>query len=126
MTFSLTLKMQNHCCTPFITTTTLCSRLALTKTCRPPRLLCKTDHLKRLISLPDTNEPSTESSMNSKITSSFGRRILIHANHLIGGGGDVLNFQIYIVLLETSFPFLVSLFILFLPYIEANLTLYLL
>src|ERR1700678_2720408 len=95
MTFSPTWKMQNPCCTPFITPTTLCSRLALTKTCQPPCLLCKTDHLKRLISLPDTNEPSTESSMNSKITSSFGRRTLIHANHLIGGRGDVLNFQIY-------------------------------
>jgi hypothetical protein len=40
----------------------------------------------------------------------LGRSVLICADHLIGGGGDVPNFPIYTVLLETSFLFLVNYF----------------
>lgn len=53
---------------------------------------------------------TAECLMNSKITSSLGRRILIRVSLLIGGGGDVPNFLICTVLLETSLLFLVNLF----------------
>ena len=113
LTFLLTLRKQIYCCTPSIMTTTLASHPALTKILQHLHQLYKMDHHKRLISLPDTNKPTAESLMNSKITSSLGRRILKYANHLIDGGGDAPHYPICIVLLETYFLFLVSIFHLF-------------
>jgi hypothetical protein len=43
------------------------------------------DCLKRLTSLPDTNELTTGSPINLRNTLSLGKRILTHADHWIGG-----------------------------------------
>ena len=86
LTFLLTWRKPNQCYTPSITTTTLALHQALTNPLQPLYQSCKTDHLERLTSLPDINEPTVESQMNLKIISSLGWRILISANHLIGGG----------------------------------------
>ena len=122
LTFLLTLRKQNQCCAPSIMTTILSSHLALKKTLQllHSMLVVQMDHLKKSTSLPDTNKPTTKSLINSKITSSLGRRILKHANHLIGGGGDAPDFPIYTILLETSLPFLVSLFHLFFTVYETK------
>ena len=110
LTFLLPSRKQNQCCTPSIMTNTLVSHPALRETLQPLCRSCKVDHLKRLISLPDTNGPTAKSLMNSKITSSLGRSVLICADHLIGGGGEMPDSPICTVLLKTSLLFLVNCF----------------
>ena len=90
------------------TTITLASHPEMKKTLRLSHQTYKTDHLKRSTSLPGTNEPTAESLMSSRITSSFNRRILICADHLNGGWGDMLNFQTCTILLEIFLLFQVS------------------
>ena len=123
LTFSLTWRKQNQRYTPSITTTTLASHLAPTETLQPLRRSCKMDHLEKLTSLPDTNESTAKYQMNLKTISSLGRRILILADRLTGGGGGVPNFPICIVSLEISLLFLVNLFHFFSTILETKIIL---